>query len=113
MESIVDSRDRLHFFEYLEVDLLQDYFRQGIAYFLNALTQAHPALIPLRYYTPELTAAVDFLKDLLCLTRDRGTYAENFFGFERGKMGKWGALRGALIWAILPYLGTRLDVWYS
>ena len=52
MESIVDSKNKLHFFEYLEVDLMQEYFRDGIQYFLNALLQAHPALVPLRYYAP-------------------------------------------------------------
>ena len=28
-------------------------------------------------------------------------------------MKKWSALRGAFIWAILPYLGSRLNTWYN
>ena len=81
MESIVDSKNKLHFFEYLEVDLMQEYFRNGIQYFLNALLQAHPALVPLRYYAPEISALIDFVKDYLSLKSYQGTYAENFFGF--------------------------------
>ena len=26
---------------------------------------------------------------------------------------KWSALKGAFVWAILPYLGSRLDTWYK
>lgn len=113
MESIVGSKDKLHFFEYLEVDLMQGYLRTGINYFVNAILNAHPALIPLRYYHREITALIDFLKDLLSLHTHAGTYAENFFGLSRGKLGRWGALRGAFVWAILPYIGGRLDDAYN
>lgn len=51
MESIVDSKEKLHFFEYLEVDLLQDYLRTGIHYFVNAILNSHASLVPLRYWS--------------------------------------------------------------
>lgn len=28
-------------------------------------------------------------------------------------MGKWSALRGALVWTILPYIGSRIDRLYN
>lgn len=75
MESIIDNKDKLHFFEYLEVDLMQEYLRTGIRYFVNAILNSYPALVPLRYWAPEITAAIDFLKDLLTLTSHHATYA--------------------------------------
>ena len=44
---------------------------------------------------------------------NRATYAENFYNLERGELGKWGALKGAFVWAILPYLGTKIDNYYN
>jgi hypothetical protein len=32
---------------------------------------------------------------------------------ERGKSSRWAALKGALIWTILPYLGTKLENVYN
>ena len=113
MESIVSSKDRLHFFEYLEVDLLQEYLRNGIGYFVNALLNAHPRLVPLRYWAPELTALLDFFKDLISLSTLKATYAENFFGCQRPRMRKWSALKGAIVWAVLPYLSSRLEQYYT
>lgn len=83
MESIVSSKDRLHFFEYLEVELMQEYLRTGINYFVNAILNAYPALVRLRYYSLEISTVLDFLKDLICLAKYRGTYAENFFYIDR------------------------------
>ena len=75
MESIVDSKDKLHFFEYMEVDLLQDYLRTGIHYSLNALLNTSPSLVPLRYWAHEITALIDFLKDFFYIKNYGGTYA--------------------------------------
>lgn len=50
MERIVSNKNLQTFFEYLEVDLLQEYLRIGIGYFVNALLNAHPRLVPLRHW---------------------------------------------------------------
>ena len=55
--------------------MLQDYFRKGISYFISAIANAHPKLLPLRYYIHELTAVIDFLKEYIYLTKYAGTYA--------------------------------------
>lgn len=79
MESIVSSKDRLHFFEYMEIDVLQEYFRTGIHYFVNAILNGYPQLIRFRYYSLEIATVIDFLKDFIYLTTKNATYAENFF----------------------------------
>ena len=75
MESIVSSKDRLHFFEYMEIDVLQEYFRTGIHYFVNAILNGYPQLIKFRYYSLEIATLIDFLKDLYYLWTKNSTYS--------------------------------------
>lgn len=75
MESIIGAKDKLHFYEYLEADILQEYFRTGIHYFVNSILNAHPTLITLRYYSLEISTIIDFLKDFVSLVRHNATYA--------------------------------------
>lgn len=116
MESIVASGDRLHFFEYLEIDILQEYLRTGIHYFLQVLLGSHPSLVSWRYYAQEITALVDFVKDFYFLKRHKGTYAEHFYDVQRRTsrtMGKLWALANAFLWTIVPYLLAKLDALYN
>lgn len=54
---------------------MQEYLRTGIHYFVNAIINAHPKLVPLRYWSSEITAFLDFLKDFISLTTQHATYA--------------------------------------
>lgn len=113
MESIVSSKDRLHFFEYMEIDVLQEYFRTGIHYFVNSIVNGYPQLIRFRYYSLEIATLIDFLKDFFYLISKNSTYAENFFDFDRKtKGGKLSALKSALVWTIIPYLLTKVEAYY-
>jgi hypothetical protein len=58
---------------------------------------------------PKLSASLDFLKDLISLSYSKATYSENFFVYERPRMRKWSTLKGAIAWAVLPYLSSRLE----
>ena len=95
---------------------MQEYIRNGIHYFLNALLQLHPKLIPLRYYSQEITTLIDFIKDFISISTHGGTYAEQFFGFTRsatGNISRWNAIKGALIWAVIPYLTAKFDLLFK
>jgi hypothetical protein len=115
MESIVSSKDRLHFFEYMEIDVLQEYFRTGIHYFVNAILNGYPQLIRFRYWSLEIATSIDFIKDLLYLITKNVTYAENFFDFDRkvAAGSKILALKSAVVWTIIPYLLTKIDGYYN
>jgi hypothetical protein len=80
---------------------------------VNAILNSHSSLVPLRYWSLEISTTIDFIKDYLSLRTNRATYAENFYNLERGELGKWGALKGAIVWAILPYLATKIDNYYN
>ncbi len=80
---------------------------------MNAILNSHSSLVPLRYWSLEISTTIDFIKDYLSLRTNRATYAENFYNLERGELGKWGALKGAIVWAILPYLATKIDNYYN
>ena len=50
MESIVQSQ-KIHFYEYMEVELLHEYIHSGILYLINAIVNAHPSLVRFRYFS--------------------------------------------------------------
>lgn len=94
---------------------MQEYLRNGIHYFINAILNGYPQLIKFRYYSNEIAAIIDFLKDFYYLLKHNSTYAEHFFSLERKikPVSKLNALKGALIWTILPYLITKIDNAYN
>jgi hypothetical protein len=65
----------------MEVEVLQEYFRTGIHYFVNSILNGYPQLIKFRYYSLEIATVIDFLKDLYALLTKNSTYAEGFFDF--------------------------------
>jgi hypothetical protein len=58
---------------------------------------------------------IDFAKDFYYLVKYKATYAEEFFNLER-KMSlnsKFKALKGAVIFTIIPYLCIKIDNFYN
>lgn len=74
MESIV-RENKIHFYEYMEVDLLQSYIWTGIEYALNSFLSSHVKLIPYRYYAADLAMLIKATKDYYFLVRHQGLYA--------------------------------------
>jgi hypothetical protein len=75
MESIVDLGEGVHFYEYMESDILQGYIRSGINYFVNAILNSQPSFVTIRYFTNEITTLIDFVKDFYYLIKHNATYA--------------------------------------
>jgi hypothetical protein len=113
MESII-SEHKPHFYEYMEIQLLQAYIHKGINYFVNSILNSSPNLIGLRYYSEEIGFAISFLKDILCLHKYAATYAEQFYGLERAELrlsvpGKHlKILYHTLVMTLIPYLLNKI-----
>ena len=74
MESIV-REDKIHFYEYMEVEIMHNYIKTGIEYALNSLLSSHPKLIPYRYYASDISAVLKAFKDYYFLLKNQGLYA--------------------------------------
>lgn len=113
MESII-SEHKPHFYEYMEIQLLQAYIHKGINYFVNSILNSSPKLIGLRYYSEEIGFMISFLKDIVCLHKYAGTYAEQFYGLERAELrlsapGKnIKILYHTLVMTLIPYLLNKI-----
>ena len=104
---------KIHFYEYMEVELLQEYIKAGIQYFINAIINAYPSLVPLRYYSEEISTFIHMAKDLYFLLTKNSLYCEYFYGLERtSEKSKMNVAKHIIVWFVIPYLFRKLDDYF-
>lgn len=89
--------------------------RAGIGYLLNVVVGSSDRLVRLRYWQDELLLLVDWAVKLFYLSKHTATYAEYFYGFERGQTQPLtkNALKASVLLACYPYVRNKLEQHYN
>ena len=111
------NREKIHFLLMIPLNEMTKYFRAGMLYLLNTMTEHYDRLTSLRYNTREVVLLLEILLQGVYLVYKHSTFNEAFYGFKRSSISKDFRLKTfrklhmlvtVMFETIMPYLKEKL-----